>query len=80
MGARGVVSVVNAGDASIRVSGNLNIAALLVLNAGNIQVGGKATGIPVVTPPDLGALTSASNTAGAATKSAEAPRDRKSVV
>jgi hypothetical protein len=37
---------VNAGDAGIRVSGTLNIAALAVFNAGNIQVGGKATGGP----------------------------------
>ena len=33
------VGTVNAGDMRIRVSGNINIAALIVLNAGNIQVG-----------------------------------------
>jgi Filamentous haemagglutinin family outer membrane protein len=79
--------IVNAGDAGIRVSGNLNIAALLVLNAGNIQVGGKATGVPVVEAPNIGALTSASNTAGAASKSADTPtgsagndHDRPSII
>src|SRR6202022_1183959 len=29
---------VNAGDAGVRVSGNINLAAVQVLNAGNIQV------------------------------------------
>ncbi len=39
---------VDAGAAGIRVSGNLNVAALHVLNADNIQVQGKSTidGIP----------------------------------
>jgi hypothetical protein len=64
---------VNAGDAGIRVSGNLNVAAVEVLNAGNIQVGGTATGVPVVLAPNIGALTSASNTAGSETKAIEQP-------
>jgi hypothetical protein len=70
--------VVNAGDAGIRVSGDLNIAAVAVLNASNIQVSGKVTGIPVVTAPDIGALTSAANNAAAVTKSTEAPTDASS--
>ena len=37
---------VDAGAAGIRVSGNLNIAALQVLNAFNIQVQGVTTGVP----------------------------------
>jgi hypothetical protein len=37
---------VDAGEAGIRVSGNLNIAALHVVNANNIDVQGKSTGIP----------------------------------
>ncbi len=61
---------VNAGDAGIRASGNLNIAALQILNAGNIQVGGKSTGVPTVTAPNLGGLAAASSAAGAATASA----------
>jgi hypothetical protein len=36
--------VVDAGDAGIRVTGNLNIAATTVLNAGNIQTGGNFVG------------------------------------
>ena len=71
------VGTVNAGDAGIRVSGNINIAALAVLNASNIQVGGTATGIPTVVAPNIGALTSASNTAGAAAKTSETPNAAK---
>jgi Filamentous haemagglutinin family outer membrane protein len=57
--------VVNAGDAGIRVSGNINLAAVAVINASNITVGGTATGVPTITAPNIGALTTASNTAGA---------------
>ncbi|WP_187437388.1 filamentous haemagglutinin family protein [Bradyrhizobium rifense] len=75
---------VDAGEAGIRVSGNLVIAAVQVVNAGNIQVGGTTTGVPTVTAPNIGALSAASNTAGAAAKSAEPPtasgnNDRASV-
>ena len=37
---------VDAADASIRVIGNLNVAALVVLNADNIQVEDEVTGVP----------------------------------
>jgi filamentous hemagglutinin len=37
---------VNAGDAGIRASGNLNIAAAQVIGANNISVSGLATGVP----------------------------------
>ena len=40
---------VDAGDAGLRATGNLNIAALRVLNADNIKVGGTVTGIPCST-------------------------------
>ena len=56
--------VVNAGDAGIRASGNLNIAAVQVLNAGNIQVGGKSSGVPTVAGTNVAGLTAASNAAG----------------
>ena len=64
------LGTVNAGDAGIRSSGNLNIAAVQVLNAGNIQVGGKSSGVPTVVAPQIGALTAASNAAGATSNSA----------
>ncbi|WP_428382606.1 filamentous haemagglutinin family protein [Nevskia ramosa] len=37
---------VDAGDAGIRVSGSLNVAANAVANAGNISTGGGSTGVP----------------------------------
>lgn len=58
---------VDAGDAGIRASGNLNIGALEVLNANNISVQGKSIGVPTVVAPNTGAITAASNTSGAAT-------------
>ena len=61
---------VDAGDAGIRVSGNLNISALLVLNAGNIQVGGASVGVPVVSAPNIAGLTAASNTSAAGANAA----------
>ncbi len=62
---------VDAGDAGIRVSGYLNISALVVLNAGNIQVGGSSIGTPVTVAPNLGGLTAASNSAGATAGAAD---------
>lgn len=44
---------VNAGDAGIRSAGNLNIAALRVVGADNIKVGGLSSGVPLV---DSGSL------------------------
>ncbi|KFL53758.1 filamentous hemagglutinin [Burkholderia pyrrocinia] len=61
---------VDAGDAGIR-AGNLNIAALRVVNADNIQVTGKASGIPLVQAVNTGALTAASAAASAATQVAQ---------
>lgn len=47
---------VNAGDAGIRVAGDLNIAAVQVIGASNITVSGTSTGVPV---SDAGALSGA---------------------
>ncbi|KZD23816.1 hypothetical protein A4A58_26110 [Tardiphaga robiniae] len=57
---------INAGDAGIRVVGDLNLAALRIVNAANITVSGTATGIPTVQAPNIGGLTEASNMAGSA--------------
>ncbi len=75
---------VDAGAAGIRVAGNLNIVALQVLNAFNIQVGGVTTGLSFVAAPNIGALTTASN-ATAATQQASLPAqtgasDRPSII
>ena len=64
------VGSVNAGEAGIRASGNANIAALTVVNSGNLQVGGKSTGLPTVTAPSAAAQAAASSAGGAATNSA----------
>lgn len=61
---------IDAGDAGIRVSGNLNLAALIVVNAGNIQVGGSSAGVPTVAAPNIGGLTVAANAIGAANNAA----------
>ncbi|OVZ57907.1 hypothetical protein CDO44_16120 [Pigmentiphaga sp. NML080357] len=65
------VGTVNAGDAGIRVAGNLNVAALYVLNAENIQVKGKVTGLPAVAAVNVGALTAASAAASQAAAAAQ---------
>ena len=62
---------VDAGDAGIRVSGNLNISAVQVINAGNIAVAGTSAGVPTVAAPNLAGLTAASNAVGASTNAAE---------
>ena len=66
---------VDAGAAGIRVAGNLTIVAQRINNAYNIQVQGSVSGLPnVASTANIGALTSASNTAGAAAKMVETPR------
>ena len=59
---------VDAGDAGIRVSGNLNIAAVQVLNSSNIQVSGASAGVPaapVSVSVSAGAMSVASSTTSA---------------
>ncbi|MGY3486981.1 filamentous hemagglutinin family protein [Bradyrhizobium sp. USDA 4011] len=77
------LGTIDAGEAGIRVSGNVNLAALQVVNAANIQVQGTSTGIPTVQGPPVGALTSASNTTAASQQAAAPPpknNDQPSVV
>lgn len=62
---------VDAGDAGIRVSGNLVVAAAHVANADNVQVKGESIGLPVVQSVNVGALNAAGAAANAATKAAE---------
>lgn len=64
--------IVDAGDAGIRVAGNLNVAAVQVVGADNIRVGGVATGTPVSDSGVLaGAAAAGSSVAAAATRSVD---------
>jgi filamentous hemagglutinin family protein len=45
------IGFIDAGDAGIRSTGNLNLAAKEILNADNILVGGIAVGAPPAAPP-----------------------------
>jgi hypothetical protein len=61
---------VNAGDAGLRSSGDLAVIALRVLNAANISSLGAVSGVPTANSVNLGALESASGTAGGASQAA----------
>lgn len=50
---------IDAGDAGIRSTGNLNIASLHVANAANIATGGASAGVPAATTPSLGGVAAA---------------------
>jgi len=72
------VGTIDAGDAGIRSSGNLNIAALQVLNASNIQTGGTSTGTPAASAAPVSAppSTAASEAANSASDLAQSSRDQ----
>lgn len=61
---------IDAGDAGIRVSGNLNVSAVHIVNASNIQVSGASVGTPSLAPPSLGGLVTAASTTAAGASSA----------
>lgn len=71
------VGTIDAGDAGIRVSGNLNISALQVVNAANIQVSGSSAGAPAPVAPAVGSLATAASTSNAATSSAASEAARQ---
>ncbi|MDI4231971.1 filamentous hemagglutinin family protein [Bradyrhizobium sp. Arg237L] len=66
------LGTIDAGEAGIRVSGNVNLAALQILNAANITVQGASSGIPTVQAPSISAALSTQN-ATAATQQTAAP-------
>jgi hypothetical protein len=61
---------VNAGDAGIRAAGNINIAAVTVVGADNISVGGISTGAALAAP--VAAPVSTGNVAAEATRATDA--------
>ncbi len=65
------LGTIDAGEAGIRVSGNVNIFALQVVNAANIKVAGEAKGIPMIAAVNVGALTNASAAASSAAAAAQ---------
>jgi len=63
----------DAGDAGIRATGDITIAAAAVANADNIAAGGISVGVPsapVAAAPNIGGLTSGSTATGAASAAA----------
>jgi hypothetical protein len=65
--------VIDAGDAGIRSSGNLNLAATKILNADNIAASGSTAGAPPAAPPPAAPNVSgatAASTASAANNAA----------
>jgi hypothetical protein len=68
---------IDAGDAGIRVSGNINLAAVTVVNAGNISASGSSTGAPATTvsAPSISVVTSASNATAATSSTTVKPGD-----
>jgi len=67
------VGTVDAGDAGIRASGNITIAAAAVLNADNIAAAGSTVGVPAtptVAAPNIAGLSSAASSTGAANNAA----------
>ncbi|MFD4838738.1 filamentous hemagglutinin family protein [Achromobacter sp. NPDC058515] len=65
------LGTIDAGEAGIRVSGNVNMGALHVVNAANIQVQGESAGVPVTASVNTGALSSASAAATSAVNAAQ---------
>ncbi len=65
------LGTIDAGEAGIRVSGNVNLAALQVVNAANIQVKGQSAGLPLVAAVNVSALTNASVAASQAAMAAQ---------
>ncbi|MBR8654986.1 filamentous hemagglutinin family protein [Achromobacter sp. Marseille-Q0513] len=70
------LGTIDPGEAGVRSSGNVNVAALHVVNAANIQAQGNSSGVPVTAAVNTSALSSASAASGAAAASAEGEANR----
>ena len=69
---------VDAGDAGIRATGNLNIAASVVLNSNNISVGGTASGSAAAPSAPAISVSSVANSSNAAAAAGNASAARPS--
>ena len=67
---------IDAGEAGIRVSGNLVLAAARVAGTANISVKGSTAGAPTVSVASLGAVEAAGAAAGAASATAQSQGQR----
>ena len=67
---------IDAGDAGIRSTGKLNVAATVILNASNIQASGGSTGTPTVSvsAPSLGSINAGNTQAATSSSSNDATR------
>jgi filamentous hemagglutinin len=66
------VGSVNAGDAGIGAAGNINLSALVVTGASNINFGGTATGVPPAVANVTATMASAASSASATSNTASA--------
>ena len=64
------LGIVDAGEAGIRATGNVNIVGPLA-NGANIQAGGKVVGTPTIASASLGAVEAAGAAAGSASSTAQ---------
>jgi len=64
---------IDAGDAGIRVVGDINIAAQVVTGLDNIRVSGASSGVPQVEAPNLGAIATANQVAQSAAQDGVGP-------
>jgi hypothetical protein len=71
--------VIDAGEAGIRVTGNINLGAVAVVNANNISAGGTSTGAPTTTvsAPSVSTISNASSAAAASSAPAAKTNDEK---
>jgi hypothetical protein len=71
--------VIDAGEAGIRVTGNINLGAVAVVNANNISAGGTSTGAPTTTvsAPSVSTISNASSAAAASSAPAAKTNDNK---
>ncbi|MCA1452779.1 filamentous hemagglutinin family protein [Bradyrhizobium sp. BRP22] len=77
------LGTIDAGEAGIRVSGNVNLAALQILNAANIQAQGNVTGVPTAQAPPVAALSTSNNLTAATQQvqpAAPSTSDRPSII
>ncbi len=70
------VGTVNAGDAGIGAAGDINIAAVSVVGAANINFGGTATGVPALVSNVTASVSGSASAASGATTSVTSSLDQ----